>query len=94
MFGEGGLGTFLGAEAGGFAAGHIGQTLLQNRFGPVQEAVLARVRQAIDDPKIAYDLTRPVGTKISDATKQWLRSLLVTVPVSQAARTLSPEPAQ
>lgn len=87
-FGEVGLGAFLGAEAGGFAAGHIGQTLVTKRLEPVRDAIVAKVKEAMDNPQLAYDLTRPVGARITEETKQWLRSLLAVVPASQAARTL------
>lgn len=89
-FGETGLGVFLGAEAGGAVAGHLGQTLLAGRLGPVREEILAKVKEAMDNPQVAYDLTRPVGAKISDATKQWLRALLAVVPASEVGRTMPP----
>jgi hypothetical protein len=95
LLGENAIGAMIGAELSGAAAGHVaGQSLLQRLYAAPRAALLARIGEAVRDPQIAADLMKKSGAQIGPVTRQWARSLLVTVPVSQAARTLNPEPVQ
>jgi len=94
LFGETGLASWLGlAEMGvGMMGGRLGiQPMLESRFQPARDAIMAKVREAMENPRIAADLMKERGAKVSDATKAWMRSFAALAPGAVAS---IPEPAR
>ena len=92
LLGEAGIGGMIGMElaggVGGGALGHGAGGFLQKLYERPRQALMEKMTEAIRDPVIAEDLMKKAGSQVSPQTMAWARSLLATVPASEAARTI------